>query len=429
MTNALQLLLVSVLAAPAIASHFHDGHPAVCAAGDLDGDGCADFYIASRDDRGPETVWAFSGKQGRLLWGIRTDDPGDGFGRSMANIGDVDGDGIPDVVIASPENVSQQRYPRPGRVRVVSGKNGRVLREIVGDDLFGTFGSSLGDCLDGNGHGTTELLVGCPGASPARVRKYSAGSGRLLLELTSPRGDAGSEAFGEAVSEIGDVDGDGIADIAVGDPGAIRRGQDYPESPEGCVRLYSGATGALLHSIWSGIDREKWSGHVPFGCIVQRVGDFDGDGCPDLCLAGPDEVVRVFSSRSLAMLRRIPNSPAFYPPGGFCVAAITGATQPALAIGTFGGIEIASCDEGVDRLTVYHSESNGVDVGSPGDLDGDGVPDLVLSVVGPWNFDGRPRAQQVRAWSTRTRSTLYDIYGDALRSLKVSDLDSSQERK
>jgi hypothetical protein len=62
-------------------------------------------------------------------------------------------------------------------------------------------------------------------------------------------------------------------------------------------------------------------------------------------------------------------------------------------------------------------------------VDGDGVPDLVLSVVGPWNFDGRPRAQQVRAWSTRTRSTLYDIYGDALRSLKVSDLDSSQERK
>jgi hypothetical protein len=410
---------------------FDGGHPAICEAGDLDGDGCADFYVASRDDHGPETVWAFSGKQGRLLWGVRTDVSNDGFGRSMASIGDVDGDGVPDVVIASPANLCWRRYGRAGRVRVLSGRNGSVVREIIGDDLFGTFAASLGRCVDLDGHRTAAFLVGCTGANPARVRKYSGRSGELLFELSSPRGDGGSEEFGAAVCEIGDLDGDGIADIAVGDPGAIRRGQTSSESAEvGCVRLYSGATGALLRSIWGAYDRKEWSHPIPFGNVVQRVGDFDGDGCSDLCLSGPDEVVRVFSSRSFAVLRSIPNAPEFQPSEGLCVASLAGSSEPALAIGCMGQVDLTSRDGGVDRLTVYHSETNVVDAASPGDLDGDGVPDLVLSIVGPWEFERvRPRAQQVRAWSTRTRSTLYDIYGDQLRSLKVSDLDGTAEAK
>ena len=252
----------------------------ICSTGDLDGDGVADFVLASRDTRGPETVWAFSGRDGKAIWGVQTDVVGDGFGSAMACVPDVDDDGAAEVLIASPgesltgESPDQEwRRVRTGRVRLFSGRSGSVLLELSADELFGAFGASVGTCGDLDGDRMPELLVGCPGARPGRVRAYSAKSGLEIREWVAPAHAGGTEAFGDAVCEITDFDADGVPDVLVGDslavkPGSKRQGRgrgrgtkdDWliaeDENPTGCVRLFSGATGALLRTVWNDNSRD-----------------------------------------------------------------------------------------------------------------------------------------------------------------------------
>ena len=170
----------------------------------------------------------------RIIREWRGEAANDQFGWIARNIGDVDGDGVNDVVISAPTHGA--RGSHAGRIYVYSTGSGRLLWTADGEqgDELGTGVEAAGDT---DGDGVPDVVAAGP-AGRGIARVYSGRDGRVLHEFRSPSID---EMFGNHVSGAGDVDGDGYADVIVGSPG--REGE--AKSP-GHAYVYSGRTGKLL---------------------------------------------------------------------------------------------------------------------------------------------------------------------------------------
>jgi FG-GAP repeat protein len=266
--------------------------------------------------------------KGQIGWKAASDY----FGQSVASLGDVDGDGISEVIIAAPkEDVTY--LVEVGAVYVISGGTGTVLQHQVGptaDDIFGYRVCAPGD-LDGDG--VNDYLVGEPDLllnGPGRVYGYSGATGVELFELD---GQNVGDTFGIFLSGVGDVDGDGTPDFGVGAP----RFSTPSTVGAGRVYVYSGRTR-------SGICLFNGSNTFGFMKTVCGVGDLDQDGVPDLgCGAYGDG----------------PNGE-----GAFTV--YSGASRT--------------------RLFSFQGEAKGdgfgIDVASLGDVDGDGYADYAVDAPG-----------------------------------------------
>ena len=157
----------------------------------------------------------------------------DQFGWIARNIGDVDGDGVPDVVTSAPtRNV---KGDSAGRIYVYSTKSGRLLWSANGapGDELGTGVEAAGDT---NADGIPDVVASAPGGGYARI--YSGRNGRVLVTV---RGEAKSDEFGRHASGVGDVNRDGFADIIVGAPGNNANG-----TGAGRAYVYSGKDGQVL---------------------------------------------------------------------------------------------------------------------------------------------------------------------------------------
>lgn len=227
------------------------------------------------------------------------------FGSSVALVGDVDGDGREDWLVGAP--LDDPEDAGAGSAWLYSGKDGSVLWSGVGWSAWDGFGDCVSALGDVDGDEVTDFSVGAPCRSngrPGYVRIYAGSDRRRLREL---HGDAGEVLFGLCVAGVGDVDGDDVADLAVG----ILDGSDDP----GVVRVYSGRTGALVHTL---------PGNTTFGFSLTGVGDVDGDLVPDFCageVAWPDGgAVTMFSGHDGRALWRIEGSG---PPGylGFSMSS------------------------------------------------------------------------------------------------------------
>ena len=140
------------------------------------------------------------------------------FGYSVA-VGDVNGDGKADIAVGTPaEGVGANTLQ--GRTYVFSGANGSLLLtlNIPNPQASAWFGYSVA-VGDVNGDGKADIAVGTPaegvGANTHQGRTYvfSGANDSLLLTLDTPNPQAGA-GFGNSVA-VGDVNGDGKADIAV----------------------------------------------------------------------------------------------------------------------------------------------------------------------------------------------------------------------
>ncbi len=140
------------------------------------------------------------------------------------------------------------------------------------------------------------------GAPRGTVTLVSAATGAVLRELV---GERPGQHFGEVVTGLDDLDGDGIADLAVGAPGNPA-GAGGPGRGE--VRILSGRTGATLHRLEAAADGEL------YGRMVATLDDLDGDGLRDLAIGAPWATVdgapragrvEIRSSKSLALLAEI----------------------------------------------------------------------------------------------------------------------------
>lgn len=236
---------------------------AVGAAGDVDGDGLADLLVGAPDAAEVYVYLSSSGPSATpdlVYTGV------DGYGAAVGS-GDFDGDGIPELVLASDD--------RHGELDVV----GSVwTKALYFPPRVTHAGRSLAVLGDSDGDGTDDLLVGASGSRSAGAAFYlPGGRGALddhrLLRLVDPTADYTDR--GSRVAAAGDVDGDGLADGLVGDPGVNRIA--------GEAWLYLGGPGGL----------DDTADLVVAGGAGDRLGeglagaDFDGDGYADVALGSP----------------------------------------------------------------------------------------------------------------------------------------------
>jgi hypothetical protein len=243
---------------------------------DLSGDGLADVIIAAPhanlDGRWRGVVVARSPKTGEEIW-KRVETDSESLGWDMSLAGDQDGDGRTDIFVGAPTEPI-------GRVYLLSGKDGSVLRTYAPQAEGETFGWYVARLDDLDGDGRPDLAVGGPvaknadGAQVGGAWVLSSASGKELHHWrgTDPRG-----GFGGVVAALGDLDGDGKGEIAVAAPAT----EDQTWTLLGEVHIYSGATGKELR---------HWSGKQPgeqFGRMVVDAGDLDGDGVDDIAIGAP----------------------------------------------------------------------------------------------------------------------------------------------
>jgi hypothetical protein len=228
--------------------------------------------------------------------GASADD--DGFGSAVA-ICDLDGDGLGDMAVGAPRNDSAG--PDAGAVYIFSGRAalqpGRLAPAnasivLLGPENGSLFGASLASAGDFNGDGKADLLAGAPGYGQGRGAAFLFLGGRLsnstaLSSNLSLLGSSAGGRLGESVAGAGDLDGDGLDDIAAGEPGGPFGGDvrlALGRRPAGPMRLWDAPADLVLHG----------PRPVRFGSEVAGAGDLNGDGNADLAVAGQDDRVFVY---------------------------------------------------------------------------------------------------------------------------------------
>jgi hypothetical protein len=260
---------------------------AVAGLPDLDRDGRGELLVgAEREDVGALT-WAgraylYSGATNRRLTLTSPNAQISGrFGFSVAAVPDANGDGRADFLIGAIQE------GEGGRAYLFSGRTGTAIRTLVSpnEESGGVFGHTVSAVPDADGDGKSDLLVGAIYESPnglsqaGRAYLFSGATGALLHTLESPNPEAGGH-FGLTVSGVPDTDGDGRGDLLVGGYYEDRDGV----SDAGRAYLFSGATGALLHTLGSHYPEAS----ATFGGAL-GVSDLDGDGLGDLFVSAEGE--------------------------------------------------------------------------------------------------------------------------------------------
>jgi len=242
---------------------------------DVTGDGTPDFAIGSRyggclggdPATAPGMVRVFSGAAFQPVTDTSGGAPGDVLAlESTITIPDQDGDGKVDIAsgaIGYPSGASR------GQVLTISSASGAVVHAVEGEADGDYFGWSLAALPDVDADGLADLLVGAPLAGPQHEgRAYVVSSSGTVLSVLT--GTHASERFGSAVAAVGDQDGDGHTDYAIG--------ASADANKKGRVDLVSGATGKLLASVTGGAWGEE------FGFEVAAIPDLNGDGRPEIAV-------------------------------------------------------------------------------------------------------------------------------------------------
>jgi hypothetical protein len=246
----------------------------VAAAGDINGDGLADVVVGAPRAE-PGDVFVFSGASGAVARVLGTPGTQDMFGWSAASAGDVNQDGVPDIIVGAP-NASPRGVEDGGSAFVFSGADGSLLWRFDGEASSHP-GRSVASAGDLNGDGVPDILVGAPWAYPGGLTSagsvfvYSGADGSLLRRF-----DGSSRSnLGDSVAGPGDVNGDGVPDV-------ISSAADPPPPPGGSYTsvalIFDGASGDLVRRL---------DNLGPGRCSVAGAGDVNGDGLADVVVGVP----------------------------------------------------------------------------------------------------------------------------------------------
>ena len=379
---------------------------AVSGAGDVNGDGTDDLLIAAygADPNGEQSGSSYvvfgrktgfaavvdlaglDGSNGFRLDGAAA---GDRSGFSVSGAGDVNGDGIDDVIVGA--RFAQPNGTRSGSSYVVFGKNtgfaaainlasldGDTGFRIDGVAAFDEFGFAVSGAGDVNGDGIGDVVIGAYGADPNGISQsgssyvvFGRSSGFLAtVALASLDGSNGfrvdgvaaSDEIGRAVSGVGDINGDGFDDLLFGAWRADPNGNVVSGSSYVVFGQNTSFAATILLSSLDGANGFRLDGVEPYdrsGIAISGAGDFNGDGFDDLVIgahrASPN------GERSGSSYVVFGRSSGF--PATVALSSLDGAN----------GFRL-------DGVAEY--DYSGFAVSGVGDINGDGIDDVVIGAYG-----------------------------------------------
>ena len=408
--------------------------------GDVDGDGNTDLLVgALRDDDGATDAGAayimflnahgganaVSGYQkiGNSSGGFSTTlGSADYFGTQVAAVGDVDGNGVPDAAIAAIFDddggtnrgavyVLLLQSTGAGNVSVLSEEKIKDKLTDKIDVLSNTnqFGLGLAGAGDVDLDGLPDLIVGAYNAEALNegacylITLNADGSAKDFRKITETHGWDYTgldqrDQFGKCVAPLGDLDGNGVTDFIVGatkdDDGGTDRGAVYVLLSDDQT-LTATAGGFPLLAGWIEENEGGFTGTLDandnFGSAIINIGDVDNDGHDDLAVGAANDDDGGTDRGAVYILFMDGN-------------------------GAVDSYQKISDTQGSFTATIDNSDYFGNALAAPGDLDADGVPDLIVGV--PYDDDGGTNHGAIYVLYLNTDGTV-DTYQ------KISDTNGS----
>lgn len=410
----------------------------ISSAGDINGDGYDDLIVGTPwyDAADAELPWSNSGRTYVVYGGpaggavqlsdiaaggsqgfvIRNSVVGEMAGWAVSGAGDVNGDGLVDLIVSAPD----ARLPmalQVGYTYVLYGRTGNAPIDLSNVSASGTTdgfvirgslhgeqsGMSLSGAGDVNGDGLADIIVGAPsnnasGSKSGRAYVVYGKSGNAPVDLSMLSATAGAMGFeiggipeyndnnklGYSVSGAGDINGDGYDDVVVGvvngDVNAVDAGRSYVvfggPARSGGPDLAAIAAGASTAGFV--INGQAASDHT--GWSVSSAGDVNGDGLADLIIGARDAspAGRQFAGRAYVVFGKTDGA----------VVDLAALSNPANTLGF-------AIDGALAR------DRAGMAVSAAGDINGDGLADVLVG------------SSEASAGGPYARGVTHVVYGKA----------------